>query len=113
MVEVHPSGRRSTRAKDLIDLVTYASTQEIESHLLRQGIVTEAKHRGLSHVDFANRVPAEDWKSQYRTMASQITYCQRHPAVTDAAKLVRDFIDGAVMNLDDPLTWNPRSLAWE
>lgn len=113
MVEVHSTGRPSTRAKDLVDLVTYASTQEIESHLLRQAIVTEAQHRGLLSVDFANRVPAEDWKSQYRTMASRIPYCKRHPTLTDAVKLVRNFIDGAVTNLDNSMTWNPQSLGWE
>lgn len=113
MVEIRPNGQRSTRTKDLVDIVTYASTQEIESHLLRQAIVTEAHHRGLSSVDFADRVPAEEWKSRYRTAASRISYCNRHATVFDAVDLVRDFIDGAVSNLSDPRIWSPQSLIWE
>lgn len=113
MVETYPSGQRSTRTKDLVDIVTYASTQEVESRLLRRAIVTEAQHRGLSSVDFANRIPAEEWASRYRTAASRVSYCDRHATIFDAVELVRDFIDGVVTNLSDTLIWNPQSLAWE
>lgn len=113
MVETHFANQPSTRSKDLVDIVTYASTQQLESSTLRQAVIAEARLRGLSSVDFAGRVPARDWIRQYKEAANRIPHCNRHPTVIDAVELVRDFIDEAVMNQNNSQTWSPQALRWE
>lgn len=113
MVEVHVGGRPSTRSKDLVDVVTYASTYSFESQPLRQAVMTEAGLRGVPIDDFAGRIPAKQWMSQYTSEAARISHCHRHPTINDAVELVRTFIDGALATTGESQTWDPATLAWK
>lgn len=113
MVEIHSGDRLSTRSKDLVDIVTYASIYRLESRPLRQAIVTEARLRDLSIVDFAGRVPADSWENSYKTAAARIPHCHRHPTVGGAVELVQAFIDGAVAAKRTPRVWSPELLTWK
>lgn len=112
MVEIRAGGRQSSRSKDIVDVVTFASTYSFESRSLRQAIMTEAVLRGLPVEDFAGRIPAEAWMSQYATEAARISHCYRHPTIDDAIGLVRTFIDGAIATAGESHMWDPSTLAW-
>ncbi|WP_137826751.1 nucleotidyl transferase AbiEii/AbiGii toxin family protein [Brevibacterium sp. 2SA] len=113
MTEVHSGGRRSTRSRDLVDIVTYASTQAFESRPLAQAIAAEMRLRRLPDDDIAGRIPAEDWRARYAVEAARITHCRRHPTISDAVDLVRTFIDDALAETTAAKRWNPDLLEWE
>lgn len=113
MVELHVDQRPSTRSKDLVDIVTFASTQSFHQRTLRRAITAEANFRGLSDRGFAERIPADQWALQYATAAARIPHCRRHPSVDDAVSLVRSFIDEALADHSKSRTWNPQKLSWD
>lgn len=113
MVEIRSNGAASTRTKDLVDIVTFASTYPFDKDVLRLAITAEAALRGLEIDDFARRIPTDIWAGQYAAEAAKIPHCRRHPIIDDAVDLVSVFIDEAVADTGGPLTWDPADLAWK
>ena len=102
--------RRSSREKDLVDLVVLAVTHDGEGSALRIAIATEARLRqmeGFSHID----IP-ESWGRRYTDMAKTVPYCARYPTVEIAAALMTRFIDPALNGTADGKTWSREQLDW-
>lgn len=105
----YPGGKRSSRVKDLVDLVVLAHTQSLYLAELRQAI--EAK-RLISNIDPFDHfdIPA-DWTRTYPTTARGVPLATGFAAST-AAVLVASFVDPALDKSSNTATWDPQALAW-
>jgi hypothetical protein len=83
--------RASSREKDLVDLVVFATTQEIDGTALRVAILTEARRRQLEPFDsFA--VPSA-WGAGYAKLSKPVPHCAGYRSVGLAADLAKRLID--------------------
>jgi hypothetical protein len=105
----YPGGKRSSRVKDLVDLVVLAHTQTVDLHELR--LVIAAK-RALSNIAPFERfdIPT-DWTRTYPSTAKGVPSAASFTAKT-AADLVASFIDPALDKSSNTATWDPQTLAW-
>lgn len=105
----YPGGKRSSRVKDLVDLVVLAHTQSLDLAELRQAI--EAK-RLISNIDpFDHFDFPADWTRTYPTTAKGVPVATGFTAST-AAVLVASFVDPALDKSSNTATWDPQALAW-
>lgn len=102
--------RSSSREKDLVDLVVFATTQDIDGTALRIAITTEARRRKMDPFDgFAVR---SSWGRGYARLAKPVPYCANSANVDSAAALVARLIDPALSGDADGRVWNHSELAW-
>lgn len=105
----YAGNKRSSRVKDLVDLVVLAQYQTIILGELRAAITTKLAISGMEpfhHFD----IPA-DWKRTYPATAKGVPLAQTYTAET-AASLVARFIDPALTNDPEPAEWDPHELQW-
>jgi hypothetical protein len=97
----YPGGKRSTRVKNLVDLVVIVHTQAVGLDELRTSI---ASKRELSSIDPFERfgVPAE-WTRTYPATAKGVPAAEPLSAQT-AAGLVASFVDPALGKSSNPAT---------
>ena len=108
MTEYHE--KASSREKDLVDLVVFATTQDIDGDGLRIAIATEARRRKMETFDhFA--VPTT-WGAGYAKLSKPVPYCAEYRTVDLAAELVTRLIDPALSRDADGKTWSHESLSW-
>lgn len=108
MTEYHE--KASSREKDLVDLVVFATTQDIDGDGLRIAITTEARRRKMETFDhFA--VPTT-WDAGYVKLSKPVPYCADYRSVDLAAELVTRLIDPALSRDADGKTWSHESLIW-
>jgi hypothetical protein len=105
----YPGGKRSSRVKDLVDLVLIAHTQAVDLGELRAAI---AAKRGLGRIGPFEHfdIPAE-WARTYPATAKGVPAAESFSAQT-AASLVASFVDPALGQSPDPAAWDPRALSW-
>jgi len=105
----YPGGKRSSRVKDLVDLVVIAHTQTVYLDELRAAI---AAKRNLSRIGPFEHfdVPAE-WIRTYPATAKGVPVAESLSTPT-AADLVASFVDPALCGRLNPAVWNPQKLAW-
>ncbi|NNM98576.1 MAG: nucleotidyl transferase AbiEii/AbiGii toxin family protein [Candidatus Eremiobacteraeota bacterium] len=109
-VRIHPNGRVSSRAKDLVDLALITAHREIA----RAGDLRAA----LEHV-FANRKealpggfppPPKQWERSYPAVADGIAVPGDY---MDAHKIVARMLDPVLSNTVDPdYRWDPEHKRW-
>jgi len=105
----YPGGKRSSRVKDLVDLVVLAHTQAVVLDELRNAIATKRVISGIEpfqHFD----IPAA-WTRTYPTTAKGVPSAESFTAET-AAALVATFVDAALDKSSNTATWDPKTLAW-
>jgi hypothetical protein len=109
MATNYPGGKRSSRVKDLVDLVVLAHTQKLDIAELRQAI--EAKRR-LSSIDSFDHfsIPA-DWTFTYPATARGVPIATGFTATT-AARLVASCINPVLEEGAGESVWDPQSLTW-
>ncbi|KQY58962.1 hypothetical protein ASD11_04910 [Aeromicrobium sp. Root495] len=108
MTEYHE--KASSREKDLVDLVVFATTQDIDGDDLRTAIATEARRRKMETFDhFA--VPTT-WGAGYAKLSKPVPYCADYRTVDLAAELVTRLIDPALSRDAAGKTWSHESLSW-
>ncbi|MBT0770179.1 nucleotidyl transferase AbiEii/AbiGii toxin family protein [Kineosporia sp. J2-2] len=106
----YPGGRRSSRVKDLVDLVVLARTQHVELAELRRAI--DAKRR-LSNIEpFHHFDVPDEWASTYPATARGVPIAAEY-SVRTATALVASLIDPALAASPGTGAWNPRVTAWE
>ena len=105
----YPGGKRSSRVKDLVDLVVLAHTQTVDRDELRVAIATK---RALSRIEPFQHfdIPAA-WTRTYPTTAKGVPAAESFTAAT-AAELVATFVDPALAKSSNTATWGPTTLAW-
>lgn len=102
--------RASSREKDLVDLVVFAVTQDVDGTALGHAITTEARRRKMTPISQFT-VPST-WGATYAKLAKPIPYCADFPTVELASELVARFIDPALDGAANGKTWSHQHLDW-
>lgn len=108
-VNTYPGGKRSSRVKDLVDLVVLAQSQSVELTELRAAIEAKRLLSGLAPFDHID-IP-EDWHRTYPGTAKGVPTAETFTAET-AAELVAAFIDPALDKGSNTAFWEPKVLVW-
>lgn len=103
--------KASSRAKDLVDLVVLATTQDIEGTALRIAITTEARRRRMAPCDHFT-VPST-WRVGYANLSEPVPYCADYRTVELASTLVARLIDPALSGAADGKTWLHKAIGWQ
>lgn len=104
-------GKRSSREKDLVDLVVFATTQTINGTDLSRAIATEVSRRKMATFERFD-VPAS-WGRGYAKLSKPVPYCSDYPTVELARELAVRLIDPALMGEAGGRIWSPTALRWE
>jgi hypothetical protein len=104
----YPGGKRSSRVKDLVDLVLLGHTQPPDLHELRNTIAAKQHLSGIDpfgHFDAPLTGPGPTPNRAGVPAAESFT-------AKTAAQLVATFIDPALDEHSNTATWDPQNLAW-
>lgn len=114
-MQAYPGGRRSSRVKDLVDLVIILSERSFDSVDMAKRLACELAVRRVA-AEEAFAVP-ETWLTSlapsYAKMAKEARVAQRFFASRDAAVVVERFANRLLEDDADPAIWNPTTLCWE
>lgn len=102
--------RASSREKDLVDLVIFAVTQDIDGGALGIAIATEARRRKREPIE--RLVVPSTWGTGYAKLAKPIPHCANHATVDLATALVTSLVDPALDASANDKTWSHDALAW-
>lgn len=86
--------RRSSREKDLVDLVVIATTHDIDGTALRVAILTEAHRRQMK--PFASFAVPSAWGAGYAKLSKPVPHCAEYRTVDRAADLTKRLIEPAL-----------------
>lgn len=103
--------KTSSREKDLVDLVVFATTQDIDGTALRIAITTEARRRKMEPFEHFTVPPT--WGPGYTKLSRPVPYCTAYHTVELAATLVARLVDPALVGDADGLVWSHQQRAWE
>jgi hypothetical protein len=106
----YADGARSTRPRDLVDLVVLARTQSVDGDDLRTAIVAERLHRSLPAVESFSVPPA--WATTYPPLAARTPHCAGLHDVEAAARLVATFLEPAMSGSAAGRRWDPAGATW-
>lgn len=102
--------KASSREKDLVDLVVFATTQDIDGTALRVAITTETRRRKME--PFEHFTVPSTWGPGYTKLAKPVRYCADYLTVALAAELVATMVDPALVGDADSRVWDHSELAW-
>ncbi|QGH70227.1 nucleotidyl transferase AbiEii/AbiGii toxin family protein [Pseudactinotalea sp. HY158] len=102
--------RDSTREKDLVDLVAFATTHDIDGGALRTAILTEAQRRRMMPFDHFT-IPA-GWGPGYARLSRPVPHCAAYSTAALAAALIVTLIDPALSGTAIGRTWMHHVLDW-
>ncbi len=105
----YPGGKRSSRVKDLVDLVLIAHTQTVDLDELRVAIAAKREFSRIGPFEHFD-VPSE-WTHTYPATAKGVPVAESFSAQT-AAGLVASFVNPALGKRSNPAVWDPQALAW-
>lgn len=100
----------SSREKDLVDLVVFAATQDIDGTALRIAIATEAHRRQM--VPLARFSVPSYWGAGYAKLSKSVPYCLNYRTVERGSDLVSRLIDPALSGDADRKAWAHERLSW-
>lgn len=101
----------SSRPRDLVDLVVFATTESLDSSSLRTAIHSEWSHRGLRGEPRFD--PPAAWAHPYAELAASVPACREHPTFGAAVALVGRFLTPAIRKQDVPTEcWSPQTRDW-
>ncbi len=84
-------GKPSSREKDLVDLVIFALTHDVDARSLRSAVETEARRRGLATISTLT-LPA-GWGARYKKEIDSTAYGRDVGTIEAAEGLMREFLD--------------------
>lgn len=111
IVETHPRGWRSSRMKDLTDVVAYALTQSPSSDGLSAAIANECARRSMG-VPQEFEAPGE-WSTGYWSFALKTKTPEEYQSFDRSCSLASELFDPILKGQIDNMKWNPDALAWE
>lgn len=111
IMETHPGGWRSSRMKDLTDVVTYALTQSPTADGLRAAIANECARRSMG-------VPQEfeapdEWSAGYQSFSLKTKTPEEYRSFGQSCSLASGLFSPILKGQTDNKKWNPDTLAWE
>lgn len=102
---------RSSRIRDLVDLVVMAATQAVAADELVDAVRQEWAHRqlpGKPHFD-----PPASWATGYPQLARDTPGCADHASYDAALRFVRDqYLGPALAGNASGRKWNPATRVW-
>jgi len=104
------SGHRSSRVKDLVDLVVLAVSQDVDAAKLLRALQVEALSRGLD-LPTCFEIPG-GWGPQYAKLAAPLPACEEFRDAESAAALVGGFLDPVLSDAVAGKTWSHRHRTW-
>lgn len=104
------SDQPSSRVRDLIDLVVFARSQDIEGGALIRAIRGEWTHRALSGEAVFSPPPM--WERLYPAVARKVPLTTDLASFADAVSLVHALLDPALDGSADGRRWVASDLAW-
>lgn len=104
-------GRPSSREKDLVDLVVFAITQEIDGTALSLAINTERDRRKME--PFERFVVPSTWGPGYVKQSRPVPHCADYRTVELAAELAARLIEPALTGEANRRTWSTEMLQWQ
>ncbi len=103
--------RRSSRVKDLIDLVLIRSMLAFDAGSVRQALASTFTQRGTHPLPAVFLVPPTDWGPAYRRLAREVGL---DPDVRTGFALAAAFLDPILAGtVSDRARWEPLHGAWE
>jgi len=105
----YPGGKRSSRVKDLVDLVVLAHTQTVELYELSAAIAAKRAISGIEPFEHFEIPP--DWARTYPKTAQGVPSAASFTA-SMAAVLVATLVDRALDKSSNTDIWDPDKLAW-
>ncbi len=111
----YPNGSRSSRVKDLVDLVRYVLSEELVGDYLRGAVCSEFRLRGAAIPD-AFSIP-DAWRKEllkgYRKLAKEARLPKECLDVEYARDVVARCLDPALSGDCVGCVWSPERLRWE
>ena len=106
----YPGERRSSRVKDLVDLVLIQSVLAFDAGSVRQALVSTFTQRGTHPLPAAFLVPPTDWGPAYRRLAREVGL---DPDVRTGSALAAAFLDPILAGtVSDRAHWEPLRGTW-
>ncbi|WP_261625003.1 nucleotidyl transferase AbiEii/AbiGii toxin family protein [Nesterenkonia marinintestina] len=103
-------GRASSREKDLVDIIVFAVTQDIDGTALNDAIEIERRRRKMAPLE-TFRVPTT-WGRGYSIQRRSVPHCDNYPTVDQAAELAARLIGPALTAESRGQTWSAELLDW-
>lgn len=111
IMELQPSGWPSSRMKDLVDVVAYATNQEFSLSQLSLAIQCECRRREM-HIPESFKAP-EMWKPRFSAFAKKSKVSKEFATFESASALASKFFNPALSaELAGEMRWDPKSLLW-
>ncbi|MBQ9002491.1 MAG: nucleotidyl transferase AbiEii/AbiGii toxin family protein [Eggerthellaceae bacterium] len=113
IMEMHPGGFRSSRMKDLVDVVTYVSHERFELRALSSAISEECRRRGMVVPESFEAPP--EWAAGFAAFARRNGVPDEYCAFDAACTLASEFYNPALVSIDTlcRLQWSYIRLVWE
>lgn len=113
IIETH-NGRPSSRVKDLIDIVVYAKTCEIDGKTLSSQVSKESKARKveLPKCFFVPNSWIENYEKPFEKMAAQAKIVDVAPNFESAVELADKLYEPALTSTNQNALWSPHALKW-
>ncbi|GAA3599660.1 hypothetical protein GCM10022198_24950 [Klugiella xanthotipulae] len=103
-------GRPSSREKDLVDIVVFAVTQDIDGAALSLAIETERHCRGME--PFERFVVPATWGTGYMRQSKPVPHCADYSTVELAAEVASRLIDPALVGEVHGKIWSAGLRRW-
>src|SRR5699024_9290554 len=97
-------GHKSSREKDLVDIVVFAVTHDIDGTALNVALETERQRRKIPPFDQFLIPPA--WGPGYAKLSKTIPYCINYPTSKQAAELASQLIDPVISGESRGKKWS-------
>lgn len=106
----YADGSRSSRVRDLVDLIVFARTQTVDGEDLHTAIAAERLRRGLPRTDrFAT---PDGWAKSYPAVAAMTTHCEGLRDLQNATRFVAAFLEPAMTGSVSAHRWTPSEERW-
>ena len=103
-----PSGRESTRPKDMVDILLIAGSESLSAHSLREALAVTFEQREQQSLPASLPPPPSGWKEPYRRLATEVSVvADLDTAFAEAAA----FLDPILAGRADG-EWDPRGKTW-
>lgn len=110
VMERHPGGWPSSRMKDLVDIVFYASAERFELAQLALAVRAECGKREMD-VPKEFKAPGE-WRARFKTFATKNHVPSSFRDFDAASELASRFFGPALGESRVRMIWDPQVLAW-
>ena len=103
-------GRPSSREKDLVDIVVFAVTQDIDGTALSLAVDTERHRRKME--PFERFAVPSTWGTGYVKQSKPVPHCADYPTVVLAAELASRLIDPVLVGEVHGKSWSAGQIGW-